>query len=96
MRPVSHPPWGPGAPAQQLLWVGGSRARPAQTPRWPPTPHRGPQLCLLLLGQGLSIALGTLPPTSFPGAPGQDAGTPSEAGKGARMRVGPRVQGGGT
>lgn len=38
MRPVSRPPWGPGAPAQQLLRVGGAGARPAQTPRWPPTP----------------------------------------------------------
>lgn len=97
MRPVSRPPLGPAPAAWLLLRVGGTGAWPAQSPRWPPAPHRGPRLCLPLLGQGLTwgllVPLGTLPSTSLPGAPDQDASAPRGAGNGARVRVGPRVTG---
>lgn len=75
------------------LW-GPARSDP--TLASPPPPHRGPRLCLPLLGQGLSIPLGTLPLTSFPGAPGRYTGSPSGAGSGAQMRVGPSARRGGT
>lgn len=81
---ASEPPSvGTGCPSAAAAPGGGLQGPACSDPTLAPHPHRGPKLCLLLLGQGLSIALGTLPPTSFPGAPGQDAGTPSEAGKGA-------------
>lgn len=95
---AGEPPSAGTSPCSVAAAPGGGRRGPAcSEPTLAPRPPQRPRLCLLLLGRGLtrglSVPLGTLPPTSFPGAPGQDAGAPRGAGNGARARVGPRVTG---